>query len=681
MLKLEPTLDHRKKKIKTYLENYIKINCPKRNIAIMLSGGADSMVLALAAHNLGKKITAFSFQVKNYPNEDFIIAKHACDVMGWDFVPVSIDTKNLSKRFQELFTIHGCKKKTEAECLFPMIDTIKHVKNKGYNEILSGFGSVIPDDRKSAILCSKDTKAYWNSCLESEYSGDSSATIKIVQVAKNNDLKILMPLCQKEIISILSGLTTKEMMGAPYPKHHYKDLYFKNFQNLGLLKRKNCNLQVGGQIEKIFIPLLSEPQWSKKYNKGNEKGRLSSLCQFLGKQAENNTTIMTNCSYPTETMKEKFKPYFLSDVDLSSKKQLFNVVSTFAGAGGSSTGYRLAGGNIIFANEFVEAAINTYRLNYPDTPIVIHDIRKLNRGKEKVEQLFKSYGIDKGQLDIFDGSPPCATFSTASAGRGKDKMDKKNVAYSDTTQSRIGYLIHDYVFMANVIQPKICIMENVPGIVRSHVFNEALDRLRRYGYIISYKKLLATNYGAPQKRERLFVLALRPDIAKEVGIKDENDLAKVFPQPTSDIITTRQALADIKINPEERDMLLTLARKSASYEIISKLPLNPPKNTGISDIIHDWKSDFSLTRISWDLPAPTITATGAAGRGGLIHPDENRPLGIMELKRLMSLPDDFKLTGTFAQKAERIGRMVPPLLTKAIAESVHLNILKKIKVK
>lgn len=125
-------------------------------------------------------------------------------------------------------------------------------------------------------------------------------------------------------------------------------------------------------------------------------------------------------------------------------------------------------------------------------------------------------------------------------------------------------------------------------------------------------------------------------------------------------------------------MLLSKARKDSLYEIMKVLPFNPPKHTRIVDIHPNWKTDFNLTRLSWDLPSPTITATGAQGRGGLCHPQENRLLTINELKRLMGMPDDFKLTGTFNQKAERLGRMVPPPLTKAIAESVYKNILSKI---
>lgn len=376
-----------------------------------------------------------------------------------------------------------------------------------------------------------------------------------------------------------------------------------------------------------------------------------------------------------QSKKKAYQPYTIDDVVKSSSRKLFSVVSTFAGGGGSSTGYRLAGGKVVFANEFVDEAVNTYRLNYPDTPVVSDDIRRFNHGRENVFKLFRSFGIEQGELDILDGSPPCSTFSKATAGKGKEKIDKKDVVYSDTRQNRVGMLIHDYVFMANAIQPKICVIENVPEIAKSDVFHHAMERLRKHGYVISYKKLVATDYGVPQKRHRLFVLAVRPDVAKAAGIGSSEDLEAVFPTRQQPVVTIRQALDGLDISPAERDMLLTMVRKGAAYEIVRVLPKNPIKHTRISDVNPDWHSDFSLTRACWDLPSPTITATGAGGRGGIIHPEEDRLFSIAELKRLSGLPDDFKLTGQFAQRAERIGRMVPPLMTKAIATAVYENIL------
>ena len=116
-----------------------------------------------------------------------------------------------------------------------------------------------------------------------------------------------------------------------------------------------------------------------------------------------------------------FKPYYLKEVLDNSKKELFTVISTFAGGGGSSTGYRLAGGKILAVNEFVEEAQNTYRENYPDTIIVPGDIKKLT-GTYLMEQA----GVKVSELDILDGSPPCSAFSMAgsvSHGEGRTHAD------------------------------------------------------------------------------------------------------------------------------------------------------------------------------------------------------------------------------------------------------------------
>ena len=100
--------------------------------------------------------------------------------------------------------------------------------------------------------------------------------------------------------------------------------------------------------------------------------------------------------------------YFLEDVYKSADQKLFTVISTFAGGGGSSTGYKLAGGNILAVNEFVESAIDTYKSNYPNTPILPNDIKELTG-----HDLLKAAGIQQGELDILDGSPPCSAFSIA----------------------------------------------------------------------------------------------------------------------------------------------------------------------------------------------------------------------------------------------------------------------------
>ena len=127
-----------------------------------------------------------------------------------------------------------------------------------------------------------------------------------------------------------------------------------------------------------------------------------------------------------------YEPYTIEEVKKSAEQKLFTVISTFAGGGGSSTGYKLAGGDILCVNEFVDAALDTYFANYDGTPYLNGDILKLD-GFEFLDMT----GLKLGELDILDGSPPCSAFSIAGRrekGWGTEKKYSenkkvKNVAY------------------------------------------------------------------------------------------------------------------------------------------------------------------------------------------------------------------------------------------------------------
>ena len=143
-----------------------------------------------------------------------------------------------------------------------------------------------------------------------------------------------------------------------------------------------------------------------------------------------------------------YKPYFMKYVVDNSNKELFNVISTFAGGGGSSTGYRLAGGKILCVNEFVEAAVDTYKSNYPNTPVLPDDIKKLTG-----EDFLKIAGIKKGELDILDGSPPCSAFSTAGK---REKGWDQTKTYSDGKQvENIEDLFFEFTRITADIMPKV----------------------------------------------------------------------------------------------------------------------------------------------------------------------------------------------------------------------------------
>ena len=156
-------------------------------------------------------------------------------------------------------------------------------------------------------------------------------------------------------------------------------------------------------------------------------------------------------------------------------------------------------------------------------------------------------------------------------------------------------------------------------------------------------------------------------------------IQNVFPEPSADVIPLKDALIDLQYDDEEVKELTEKFTKTAYWKDTgSKMPTNPDKVLTGGDY-HPKGHHFNLKRVSEYAPAPTLTAMGnGQTNAGAFHWNEPRKLTLGELKRIMSLPDDFKLTGKWNQKAERIGRMVPPLMMKSIAESIYNNVLSKI---
>jgi len=674
-------LDEKKANIKAALLSCIEREFPEDEVAIMLSGGADSLTVALAAHHLKKKIVAYTFRVVGFPSPDYRTAHSICVKMGWRFVGVDITLDDLAERFLDLFYEFRCEKKTEAEVLFLMRAVIDHIVADGFSKALTGLGSPIPTSTDKGKKCDEDPEEFWTKLEKNIIAGkeESDATSKVIEYAKSRKLTLVKAQEQLEIIRQLHGLKRKDMTGKPYKKHHWKDCFYEDFDRLGLLATENRYLQKG--MPDVFATLLRFPELNWKPNRKLKlKDQVASLIRLWAKNAfhgEKRPRIKKRVLYSKVQIPAIPVSYDLAYIRKQSSQERFSVVSTFAGGGGSSTGYKLAGGKVLFVNEFVPEAVETYKSNYPETPVEPGDIRASNHGKQQVERLFEKYGIKKGDLDILDGSPPCSPFSSAKGKRNSDKDPNEYVAYSDVKQKRVDALIHDYVFMASVMQPKVCIFENVPEIAKADQYIHAIERLRKNGYLITGKVLIASDYGAPQDRERLITIAARKDIASGAGIEDEFSLfLDVFPLATVDKpISVREALEGAPLDEEQRQMLLSFARRGAEHELIQLLPHAPLEPRRVKDMKPNYSSNFLLTRASWNHPSTTITATGATGRGGVLHPDEDRVFTIPELRRLFGLPDDFKLTGTFDQKAERIGRMVPPALTMAVACSVYERLL------
>lgn len=335
--------------------------------------------------------------------------------------------------------------------------------------------------------------------------------------------------------------------------------------------------------------------------------------------------------------------YDMNYVREQESKNLFNVVSLFAGGGGSSTGYRLAGGKVLAINEFVESAQETYHENYPDTHIFKEDIRQLT-GKMILEKI----KIKKGDLDVLDGSPPCSSFSIAGA---KEKLWGQVKKYSDTEQ-RTDDLFFEFARILKEVQPKVFICENVAGLVSGvsadllgsqqyNLFggeeNTIFHSLVNCGYTVRFKVINAKHYGVPQNRDRTIFIGVRNDIKINI----------TYPPKLSELVTIGESLENVEC--------IEMNRKAFG--------------------------ELSPRKVEKNNVCFTITADGlgATRRYKVIRSDNTIDrLTISELKILSSFPTDYKLTGSYKKQWERIGRAVPPLMMKAIAEHVYNTILKNI---
>jgi len=365
----------------------------------------------------------------------------------------------------------------------------------------------------------------------------------------------------------------------------------------------------------------------------------------------------------------------------------FTVASTFSGCGGSCLGYRMAGYKVGWANEFVPAAQASYKANAaPDCHLDPRDI-KLVRPQDILDVL----GMKPGDLDLFDGSPPCQAFSTAGKrekGWGEAKVYEHGAKQCNET------LFDEYIRLLRGLRPKVFVAENVSGLIKGVAkgyFLEILAALKASGYRVACRVLDAQWLGVPQQRQRTIF----------VGVREDLGLEPVHPKPLAYRYSVRDALPWIvsMATHSGYNKTTTSAASAASAAICASggsehLSGFVESETDISRyaIGAEWEkmgkpgtqSDkyFQLVRPALEAPCPTITSgdgnSGMISRASVVHPTEKRKFTIAELKRICAFPDDFILTGSYAKQWERLGRAVPPLMMKAIAETVRDQILRKL---
>lgn len=321
------------------------------------------------------------------------------------------------------------------------------------------------------------------------------------------------------------------------------------------------------------------------------------------------------------------------------------VISTFAGCGGSSLGYSMAGFRELLAVEWDDNAVETFKLNFPHVPVYHGDICKLS-----VEECMKLAGLTQpGELDVFDGSPPCQGFSTAGK---REFSDDRN------------QLFRQYVRLLQGLQPKVFVMENVSGMVKGKmklIFAEIMRELKATGYQVSARLLNAMYFNVPQSRERMIFIGVRPDIRKN----------PTHPQAQSQPIIPKIAFTDCE-NEDQRvlpDWLKKVAQKmdAGNYSGIST-------EKAFREIKGNTAGAMNTKLLAWDRVSCTLTKSEIATTG-IIHPGRERYVSISEAKRIGSFPDKYMMIGKRKDKWARIGNSVPPLFMRAIACHIKQTIL------
>jgi DNA (cytosine-5)-methyltransferase 1 len=331
----------------------------------------------------------------------------------------------------------------------------------------------------------------------------------------------------------------------------------------------------------------------------------------------------------------------------------YKVASTFSGAGGSCLGYRIAGYDVLYASEFIEEAQVTYRANHPHSYLDTRDIRTVTSA-----DILDILDLAPGELDILDGSPPCAAFSTA--GKRNESWGKVKT-YSDKEQ-RVDDLFFEYTRLLEGVRPKVFVAENVSGLIKGKAkgyFLRILAALKAAGYYVACRVIDAQWLGVPQSRERTIFVGVRSDLG----------LPPVFPSPLPYRYSVVESLANLPIEKEAK----WISTSSDTYRYWRETL--PGKSLSIACKNITGKNSF-LTHVKQAPYRPCSTIT--QGTQQLYHWVEPRTLSLEELRRVGSFPDDFILTGSFSQKWERIGRAVPPLMMAAIARTIASDILARL---
>lgn len=334
------------------------------------------------------------------------------------------------------------------------------------------------------------------------------------------------------------------------------------------------------------------------------------------------------------------------------------VADFFCGCGGTSAGLRLAGMRVVLGLDNDPDSSSTFRLNFPDSAFIERDIRQV-KPKEIAEQI----GNESGPL-LISACAPCQPYSTFSSAKRDDP--RRN-------------LLLRLIPVVKLLNPEFVLVENVPGLgtgtAPGDIFNRFYKALNKFGYHIAAAVVDCQEYGVPQRRRRLIIMASR------LGPIE-------LPEPTHGRInrlpvsTVREWISDLPpISSGQTHPDVPNHMASALTDLNMKRIRATPEGGGRAD----WPAELRLVchenhrghsdvygRMRLDAPAPALTTKCTSiSNGRFGHPTQDRPISVREAACLQTFPRDYTFVGGIKSATRQVGNAVPVLLAQRIGEAFN----------
>lgn len=344
------------------------------------------------------------------------------------------------------------------------------------------------------------------------------------------------------------------------------------------------------------------------------------------------------------------------------KNQRYNVASFFSGCGGLDYGFHNRKFNILIANDSWNDAVESFKLNYPEVPIINKPIQDIL--KEELKEILK-----EGKIDILIGGPPCQCFTRLNNNHLIKLSEQKR-------EDDRRMLSKEYINKVKILRPKIVLMENVKDLLvrknqEGELYTDIIKKaFNDIGYKVYYKIVSMNKYGVPQKRKRVIFIAT--NLKKLIKKLDEN-IDYIFPNESTKEFTVGEALSKIKDNENishhkfvENDEITSERIKNVPqggyYEHLpNNLKIKKIRN-GKEVIVKRYGSYFR--RLHPDDSSITIT------KNYIIHPTKDRYLSNREKAILHSFPKKYKFYGNGQSVSQQIANAVPPKFSIKIAQQI-----------